>query len=345
METANIRADYNRHVLKFKFPAGTSRGVMTEKPTWFISVWDESNPGVKGIGECSVIKGLSSDDQPDYEQKLTEVCKDISSFIDNPGGLADYPSVRFGLETALKDLETGGRKVLFPSKFTKGRAGIPINGLIWMGDMHFMLEQIRDKLNKGFTCLKMKIGTNNFEDELHILKKIRLEFNGSDLELRVDANGAFSFAEAPEKLRMLSEFNIHSIEQPIKAGQPSEMGFICASSPIPVALDEELIGKYRKKDKEALLQTVRPHYIILKPSMTGGFQSSTEWIQLAKAEGAGWWITSALESNIGLSAIAQWTFTLKNPMAQGLGTGQLFENNVDSPLEIRGNELYYYNKG
>lgn len=298
--------------------------------------------GKIGIGECSVFRGLSFDDKPDYEQKLQWLCENINlgeeklleSFI-------LYPSIQFGIEMAFLDLKSKIPMHLFPSKFTKGVDSIPINGLIWMGDSTFMMEQIADKLNSNFTCIKMKIGAIDFESEVSLLKKIRNQFSAKEVELRVDANGAFTKDNALEKLKVLSDFDIHSIEQPIKQGQVEEMAKLCEQTPLDIALDEELIGVIDKKEKMDLIKSINPQYIILKPSLVGGIRGSIEWIEMAEKNKSSWWITSALESNIGLSAIAQWTYTLNSSLPQGLGTGSLFTNNVDSPLEVANGELHY----
>ena len=268
----------------------------------------------------------------------------------------EFPSIRFGLEMALIDLgmdgyveirgnkgNTGnrGERILFPSDFTEGKDSIEINGLVWMGSFDFMRQQIIDKIESGFKCIKLKIGAMDFTEELNLIKSIRNEFSAKDIEIRVDANGAFKQTEALEKLNRLAEFGLHSIEQPIRQGFWDEMTNLCASSPLPIALDEELIGINEIKEKEKLLKTIRPQFIILKPSLLGGFKASEEWIDLAEKNNIGWWVTSALESNIGLNAIAQWTYTLKNKMPQGLGTGKLYLNNLDSPLKINNGKLNY----
>ncbi len=328
-----LKADYHYYPLDFKRPSGTSRGVLTKKDSWFIRVWDDQNPSVKGIGECSIIQGLSSDDRPGYEDKIKEVCENIDDFwyyLEN--GLKEWPSIYFGLETAFLDLKANGSKLLFPSEFTKGAKQIPINGLVWMGDSAFMKEQIQQKLEDGFNCLKLKIGAINFEEEIKLLESIRNEFSADKIELRVDANGAFSPQNSLDRLKQLAEFDLHSIEQPIKAGQWKEMAELCLQTPLPIALDEELIGIHEIEEKSELLDTIKPQYIILKPSLLGGIKGSEEWIDVANERNIPWWITSALESNIGLNAIAQWTYTLYNPMPQGLGTGQIYTNNIVSPL-------------
>jgi len=328
-----LKADYRSYKLKFKTPGGTSRGVLTEKQSWFLTVYDDADPLKQGTGECSVLPKLSFDDRPELEDKIEFVCKNADALRnDFHEELRDWPSVRFAFETALIDLSTPGSGILFPSAFTRGECGIPINGLIWMGAPEYMLQQIEEKILAGFTCLKMKIGAIDFDEEYRILEDLRKRFPGDQLELRVDANGAFSLTQTPEILDKLARLNIHSIEQPIKAGQWEEMAALCQSSPIPIALDEELIGIHNFDEKRQMINTIRPHYIILKPSLVGGFKASEEWIQIAADNGTEWWITSALESNIGLNAIAQWTYTLHNRMPQGLGTGQVFSNNVPSRL-------------
>ncbi|HEY9116022.1 MAG TPA: o-succinylbenzoate synthase [Bacteroidales bacterium] len=335
-----FKAHFKKHTLVFKKPGGTSRGILTTKDSWFIFLKNENQE--TGIGECSIIKGLSIDDRPDFEIKLEEVCKNIENFqLYLDSGLNDFPAIRFGLEMALLDLKTGGNRVLFSSDFTSGKVGIPINGLIWMGSFLEMKEQIISKIEDGFRCLKLKIGAINFGEEIRLLKLIRKEFSSKELEIRVDANGAFRVNEALEKLKILSKLEIHSIEQPIRAGQVEEMEKICRLSPIPVALDEELIGLKNTQQARQLLEEIEPQFVILKPSLLGGISKSEEIIKAAKKLKIGWWATSALEANIGLNAIAQWVFTLKNPMPQGLGTGQLFENNIPSPLVIKNASLFH----
>ncbi|WP_411766884.1 o-succinylbenzoate synthase [Winogradskyella sp. A3E31] len=334
-----MKASYSKYNLLFKRPSGTSRGIMTTKETWFIRL---KKDGKTGIGECGILRGLSVDDRSDYEDKLKWACDNINlgleALLDK---LIEFPSIQFGLETAFKSLESENPFELFPSTFTESKASIPINGLIWMGEEDFMRQQIIEKIDAGFNCIKLKIGAIDFETELNILKSIRKEFSVSDIELRVDANGAFKPKEALEKLKKLSEFQLHSIEQPIKPGQLNDMAELCSVTPLPIALDEELIGVFHKEDKKKVLNTIKPQYIILKPSLVGGMSGSKEWINLAKENTIKWWITSALESNVGLNAIAQWTFTLDNTMPQGLGTGSLFTNNFDAPLEVKNGNLHY----
>lgn len=334
-----FKARYFKHTLKFKRPAGTSRGTLLEKDSWFVVVEDNENPGKRGVGECSPLKGLSCDDHPEYEKKLAEVCENLLEI--KPVQLKEWPSIRFGTEMALKDLSSEGQHILFPSPFTHGEKSMKINGLVWMGDKQFMRQQIDKKLEDGFDCLKMKIGAIDWSSELELLKNIRSQYSPETLELRVDANGAFSAKKAPENLETLSKLKIHSIEQPIRQGQAKAMAALCRNTSIPIALDEELIGIHNIEEKTRLIEEIRPQFIILKPSLVGGFESSEEWIDIADRFDAGWWVTSALESNIGLNAIAQWTFTLGNKMPQGLGTGQLYTNNIASPLEIVSGQIWY----
>ncbi|WP_179377226.1 o-succinylbenzoate synthase [Winogradskyella wichelsiae] len=334
-----IKANYKKYILDFKRPSGTSRGVMTTKETWFILL---ENEGKKGVGECGILRGLSIDDRPDYETKLKWTCENINLGLEQLLiELKEFPSIQFGLETAFKSLESVDQFQLFPSDFSAGQASIPINGLVWMGSEDFMQTQIKEKIKAGFNCIKLKIGAIDFQTELNILKSIRKEFSVSDIELRVDANGAFSPKDALEKLKQLSEYQLHSIEQPIKAKQFEIMAQLCEDTPLPIALDEELIGVFEQKEKQKLLQTINPQYIILKPSLVGGFSGSNQWINFAEDLKIQYWITSALESNIGLNAIAQWTYTLNNKLPQGLGTGGLFTNNFSSPLIVKNGTLHY----
>ncbi|KMQ65371.1 mandelate racemase [Chryseobacterium angstadtii] len=334
-----MKAKYSRYLLEFKRPSGTSRGVLHEKETFFLEVEDNGN---KGIGECALFRGLSFDDRPDYEEKLQWLCEHINEDpIYLKEELKEFPSIWFGYEQAVLNLKHGNH-LYFPGEFTEGKSAITINGLIWMGDIGYMEEQIQEKLDKGFHCIKLKIGVD-WNSEHEILRKLRAKFSKDQLELRVDANGGFSKDEAKTVLKQLADLHIHSIEQPIKAGNWKDMAELCSETPTPIALDEELIGITDSLEKKKLLETIKPQYIILKPALVGGFASSDEWISLAEELNIGWWITSALESNIGLNAIAQYTFTKKNPMPQGLGTGSLFVNNFESSLELR-NELLWFKK-
>jgi O-succinylbenzoate synthase len=334
-----MKASYYKHVLQFKKPSGTSRGVMTHRDTWMIKIQEN---GKTGIGECSMLRGLSYDDRPDFEDKLQWVCDNIHLGEEVLCEmLTDYPAIQFGVETAFLSLRSDDPFILYPSAFTKGEEPIDINGLVWMGTAEQMKTQITEKIEAGFTCVKLKIGAIAFERELELLSYIRGEFDESHIEIRVDANGGFSSNDALNKLNQLAGFQIHSIEQPIAQKQTDNMSELCKSTPIPIALDEELIGVTEVGEKEKLIAKIRPQYIILKPGLVGGFRGCLQWIRIAEKYGAGWWITSALESNVGLNAIAQWTYTLKNPIPQGLGTGALYTNNFDCPLEVSSGKLWY----
>lgn len=328
-------------LLHFKQPAGTSRGVYNTRKVWYIEISSMENPSIKGIGECAPLPNLSCDDVPQYEEVLQQACSRVAREGNIPTeSLRNYPSILFGLETALRHYETGSL-ALWDTPFSRGEAGIPINGLIWMGNFEEMYRQIEAKMEAGYRCIKLKIGAIDFDAELTLLKHIRSRFSVKDIELRVDANGAFSPAEAMHKLDALSKLDLHSIEQPIRAGQWEEMARLTACTPLPIALDEELIGHNTPEIKQELLSAIRPQYIILKPSLHGGICGSNEWIAEAEKQNIGWWVTSALESNIGLNAIAQWCATLHNALPQGLGTGQLFTDNIDLPLEIRKDCLWF----
>ncbi|MBC5862921.1 o-succinylbenzoate synthase [Flavobacterium turcicum] len=334
-----MKATYHKYMLEFKRPSGTSRGVLTEKETWFISI--EHN-GKKGIGECGILRGLSADDRPDYERRLQWTCENINLGVTALwDALIEFPSIQFGVEMAFQSLASANPFELFPSDFTNGAQAMDVNGLIWMGEEAYMKEQIEEKLADGFRCVKLKIGAIEFEKELSLLRYIRTHFTADQVELRVDANGAFDKNDALDKLTQLSEFELHSIEQPIAKNQADSMAELCKNTPFPIALDEELIGVYSTADKEELLQKIKPQYIILKPSFVGGFRGTQEWIDLAEKHQIGWWITSALESNIGLNAIAQWTYLQNSPLPQGLGTGALYTNNFDSPLQVKAGQLWY----
>jgi o-succinylbenzoate synthase len=334
-----MKATYQKYILNFKRPSGTSRGVMNEKETWFIILEDN---GKKGIGECGILRGLSADDRPDYEAKLQWVCANIHLGKEQLWeALLEFPSIQFGVETAFQSLASENPFLLFPSDFTTGQKNIDINGLVWMGDEAFMKQQIEEKLAQGFHCIKLKIGAIDFQKELDLLHYIRQNFDEKTIEIRVDANGAFADNEALSKLNQLSGYKLHSIEQPIAKNRTDSMSELCKITPIPIALDEELIGVFSFEDKEQLLRKIQPQYIILKPSFIGGFRGTKEWILLAEKYHINWWITSALESNIGLNAIAQWTFLQHNSMPQGLGTGGLYTNNFDCPLEVKNGQLQY----
>ena len=334
-----MKATYSQYILDFKQASGTSRGVLKQKETWFIKLEDQ---GEWGIGECGILRGLSCDDRPDYEEKLQWTCDHIHlGFEVLYSELKEFPSIQMGLETAFLSLTSKDPYRLFPSKFTNSKDSLPINGLIWMGDHAFMLKQLEQKLAAGFDCIKMKVGALDFDQELTLLKTIRERFSRDEIVLRVDANGAFSPDEAPSKLDALAAFDIHSIEQPLQVGQWEAMATLCNNTPIPIALDEELIGVFDTSQKQALLDEIKPQYIILKPSFIGGFRGSQDWIDLANARKIGWWVTSALESNVGLNAITQWTYTLSPKGPQGLGTGSLYTNNIDSPLVVENGYIGY----
>ncbi|WP_207430056.1 o-succinylbenzoate synthase [Sabulibacter ruber] len=337
--------------LSFKFDARTSRGAMKTHQAAYLRLHHTDAPEVHGWGECSPLPGLSPDYSPHFPQTLQSICNRFNSLqIETTGteegqafwkSLDQWPSICFAAETAWVDYMRGAKRILYDTPFSRSQQGIRINGLIWMGDAAFMREQIQKKLDQGFKCLKMKIGGLDFAQELRILNEIRSIAGPDVLELRLDANGAFALSDAEEKLRQLARFQIHSIEQPIKQGQPDAMQELCVVSPIPIALDEELIGVSGKENKWKLLDQIRPQYIIIKPTLVGGLYSSREWIQVTQTLGIDWWLTSALESNIGLNAIAQFAADLGSTLPQGLGTGQLYHNNFSSPLEIRGEELWY----
>ena len=343
-------------LLHFKQPAGTSRGIYTTRKVWYILLTNTDNPTHFGIGECAPLPALSCDDVPNYEDILKETCRSLEEYMKTNfenaftnlknckaflKKLEDYPSILFGVETALAHYQARSLQ-LWHTPFSQGKEGIPINGLIWMGNFDEMYQRIEEKMQQGFRCIKLKIGAIDFEKELELLAHIRKHFTSQQIELRVDANGAFSPTDALEKLKRLSEYQLHSIEQPIRAGQWQEMAKLCKHTPLPIALDEELIGINNIQQKIELLDTIQPQYIILKPSLHGGINGSEEWIELATERGIGSWVTSALESNIGLNAIAQWTATLMPTLPQGLGTGLLFTDNIDYPLHIQGDCLWFH---
>ena len=342
----SLKYTLSKKILHFKQPAGTSRGVYTTRKIWLVRLTDGERTG---MGECAPLPDLSCDAMTDeaYEDKLRQFCERLTG--DSPQDKVDvlesmrpYPSMLFGLETALLNLRNGN--LLFDTPFSRGEEGIPINGLVWMGRYDEMLQRMEDKLEKGFRCVKLKIGAIDFEQELDLVKRIRDRFSFHEVELRLDANGAFNYEEALYKLELLSQYAIHSIEQPIRQGQWAYMAELCRESPLPIALDEELIGVNDPEMKSHMLNIIKPRYIILKPSLHGGMMGCREWIETAKQQGIGSWITSALESNIGLNAIAQFASDVYGPqirMPQGLGTGQLFTDNIPLPLEIRGDMLFF----
>lgn len=334
-----MRLAYAPYILKFKSPAGTSRGVLTEKPTFFIKVYDEADPSRFGIGECSVFPGLSPEADGYYGYKLIELLANMA--LGKETDLSRHSSILFGLEQALRDLAGGCRHIYFPSEFTNGEGCIEINGLVWMGDFDVMIERIDEKVKNGFHCIKLKIGAIDWKKEIEMIEYIRKKYSENSLQIRVDANGAFTMDNALPRLKRLADLGVHSIEQPIPAGVPELMAFLCQVSPLKIALDESLIGVYGSEAMAELLDVVCPAFIILKPSLCGGFSGAEEWISLAEQRGIGWWVTSALESNVGLNALAQWTATLHTTIPQGLGTGGLFTNNLECPLRLDSDHLLY----
>ena len=332
----------------FKQPAGTSRGVYTTRRSWFVTFTDPLRPGAEGVGECAPLPNLSCDDIPDYAEVLNNLCDHVAAkgAID-VDLLRPYPSMLFGIETALMDLHSE-KGILFDTPFTRGEVGIPINGLVWMGSHEEMLARMEEKIRLGFRCVKFKIGAIDFEQEMDLIRRVRERFSPAEVEIRLDANGAFSPSEALDKLQRLSSFGIHSIEQPIRQHQWADMASLCQQSPIPIALDEELIGVNLKTMKEDMLDIIRPAYIILKPSLHGGMCGTEEWVNLANQRGIGSWMTSALESNVGLSAIAQLAakvYGCPPTMPQGLGTGMLFTDNINRPIKMVGNKLFFRSLG
>ncbi|CAN5209854.1 o-succinylbenzoate synthase [soil metagenome] len=348
----SLKADYLKYTLHFRFEAGTSRGTLTEKMSYILRIFDDDDPAVIGYGECGPLKGLSYDDRPDFEDTLHQYCQefnelDLQLFSWNVPIVLDqlisprFPSILFGFETAMLDFLGGGQRIIKASDFTAGNRALPINGLIWMGSPAFMRQQIDEKLQSGYTTLKLKIGALDFDQECDLLAMIRDRFTADQITLRVDANGAFQPGEAMAKLDRLATYDLHSIEQPIRAGQTDLLADLCQHSPVPIALDEELIGHMEYVNKFKLLKKIQPQFIILKPTLLGGLHHCDEWIEVAGRLNIGWWITSALESNIGLNAVAHYTAQFKHLLPQGLGTGQLYHNNVDSPLYINHGCLHY----
>lgn len=337
--------EISERTLHFKQPAGTSRGVYTTRHSYYLTLTSDEKPGIKGIGECATLPDLSCDAKPEYDLTLRQICQMVEQMGKIPYDmLRPYPSILFGLETAFAQLEANGSTCLFDTPFGHGEEGITINGLVWMGTYDEMYERLEEKLKAGFHCVKLKIGAIDFFKELDLIKHIRQAFTKEQIELRVDANGGFTPENAMSRLEALAQYDIHSIEQPIRQHQWPKMAELCRYTPLPIALDEELIGVNVRSMKEALLDTIRPQYIILKPSLHGGMYGSTEWIELARQRGIGSWITSALESNVGLNAIAHFAAKTYGPhvnMPQGLGTGQLFTDNIPMPLTIKGDQLIY----
>lgn len=337
-----MRLAYAPYILKFRKPAGTSRGVLLEKPTFFVKVFDENDPSRFGIGECSVFPGLSPEADGNYGYKLMELLANVA--LGKPTDLSSHSSIQIGFEQALRDFSGGCRHVYFPSEFTDGKTEIQINGLVWMGSFDEMIERIDEKVKDGFRCIKLKIGAIDWKQEIDMIEHIRNKYSDSDLQIRVDANGAFTMENALARMKHLADLGVHSIEQPIITDNVELLHFLCWIAPLPIALDESLIGIYGRTQKEAMLSQVKPAYIILKPSLCGGFAGAEEWIEIADGLGIGWWVTSALESNVGLNAIAQWTANLGVTLPQGLGTGGLYTNNFESPLVLQSDMLRYDTK-
>ncbi len=342
-----LKAQYYKHTLNFRFDAGTSRGVLKNKDSYFIKIFNDNTPEIFGLGEAGPLEGLSLDFGFLAEDKIIEIVNAINSgtyksLEDLNLPLESFPSVKFALETAILDLKNGGKRMIFTNDFFNKSERVKINGLVWMGNKDFMKKQIVEKLDAGFNTIKLKIGAIDFDEEMELLRFIRKQFSATEISLRVDANGAFSARTALEKLNVLSEFAIHSIEQPIKTNQWQEMAALCEKTPVPIALDEELIENF--DNKEELLKTINPQYIILKPSLMGGISGSSKWITTAESLGIDWWLTSALESNIGLNSVCQFAADFKNDLPQGLGTGKLYHNNFDSPLEIQSGQIFYNQK-
>ena len=342
-----LLASYSKKVFQFNFKARTSRGLMKDKTSWFVKILDTDDPTIFGLGECGPLPGLSVDAGPDLETKLGDVVKTF-----NEKSVKDFtpinvleiippklPSIQFAFETALLDLQNGGKRVIYKNDFIQGKA-IPINGLVWMGDMDFIMNQINQKIEQGFKCIKLKVGGLDFDRECDTLNYIRKRYFRDDIIIRLDANGGFKIDDVLFKLEQMSKFNVHSIEQPLKPGS-SETATLCRKSPVPVAFDEELIGKETKEEKLALLEGMRPQFIVLKPMLHGGLQGCADWISIAESLNIGWWITSALESSIGLNAICQFTSNYNINTHQGLGTGMIYQNNFDSPLSVKEGFISY----
>ena len=333
-------------LLHFLQPAGTSRGGYNTRLSFYLKLTSDEQPDVVGVGECATLPDLSCDAMPpnEYERKLRTFCDEYerTGVIDYEAMRA-YPSMLFGLETAVAQFNAKGSLNFFDTPFGRGEEGIPINGLVWMGTFEEMFERLEAKLKAGFRCIKIKIGAIDFDRELQLIRHIRSTFSRNDVELRVDANGGFTPEEALSRMEALVQYDIHSIEQPIKQHQWTEMARLCTTTPLPIGLDEELIGVNERQKKIELLDTIRPQYIVLKPSLHGGMAGTAEWIQLARERNIGSWITSALESNVGLNAIAQLTASIYGTNirhAQGLGTGQLFADNIEMPLKVIDDKLW-----
>lgn len=335
-----MRLQFAPYILNFKEPGGTSRGILTEKITCFLKLYDESNPSKFGIGEAAIFPGLSPEADDRFFYKLMELQANVR--LGKTTDLTKFPSLQFGFEQAIRDFSSGCQGIYYESPFVHGASSIEINGLVWMGEYDTMIERIEQKLASGFRCIKLKIGAIDWRKEVDMIKYIRERYDKNHVEIRVDANGGFDMDNAIPRLKRLADLDVHSIEQPIRAGNPMLMHFLCDVSPLPIALDEELIGKFTTEDKIKTLDVIKPAYIVIKPTLTGGFSGAYEWIELAKERNIGWWITSSLESNIGLNALAQWVATLHTDIPQGLGTGGVFDNNFFSPLKLVNDKLHYY---
>lgn len=337
-----IRARWQEHVLTPAFPLGTSKGTLQARAVWYLLLWRSDAPDIIGIGEAAPFPGHSLETAAEVRRALTALCNDTSNWQARIAmDLRSIPCVRFAAEQALQDLATGGQRLPYPSAFTRGEAGIPINGLVWMGDQATMRQRIAQQIAGGNRCIKLKIGAIGIQQELALLREVRNVFPAEELTLRVDANGAFTVEEASVILPQLAELEVESIEQPIAAGQAQAMAALCAHTPVPIALDEELIGHNAPGAQAALLDRIRPQSIVLKPSLVGGWAATRSWIDAAQERGIGWWITSALESSIGLNAIAQWSATLPLDRPQGLGTGRVYTDNIPSPLYMERGALHY----
>jgi len=334
-------ASYIKHQLQFVKPAKTSRNTMQTHTVYYV-VLSSKTERKSYWGEAAPLPGLSIDDVTQIENKLTECCTSVTNGYNfNMLDFSGFPSVQFAFETAFLAAQHQADFLLYDTPFYRNQQPIAINGLVWMNEKETMLQEALTKATQGFDTIKFKVGALDFDDECRLLEAFRKQYNAFNITIRLDANGAFLPADALEKLRELSRFDIHSIEQPIKPKQWDAMQELCAKTPIPIALDEELIGVDVKSDGQRLLQHIKPQHIILKPTLLGGLSNSEVWVKLAQQHNIGWWATSALESNIGLNAIAQWTATQHLQVPQGLGTGSLYTNNIPSPLVVSNGQLIY----
>jgi len=339
-----------KHTLRFIKPAKTSRGEYIEKTAYLLWIVTET---FKVCGEASPLSDLSVDGKVDFSNIVQPYENQFLTFEDLHNLLEDwmpYPSLRFALYSAILKAKFQANRIAIqqPTKsqvwieneFTHGKEGMKINGLVWMNSIDAMYEEAIHKINAGFTCIKLKVGALDFDAECRLIEKIRKQFSPFKVEIRLDANGGFKNGDALFQLEDLKRFNIHSIEQPIQANQPDLMQEICAKSPIHIALDEELIG-IDVNNSLNLMKKIKPKYIILKPTLLGGFDFCDIWIQHAVSQNVGWWSTSALEGNIGLADIAQWVSAYKPTMPQGLGTGSLFVKNFDPHTKVVGETMFF----